>query len=123
MKGTVINTKLKNDHQRLVYEVKLMPANGDKAEVKVDATTGDVLKVKIEKEDKRAFENLSTAMSVENAKKIALQNVSGTVTKTELDDHHNRLVFEFEIMTDQGREAEVKVDATTGEVLKVKFDK
>ncbi|MFJ5624206.1 PepSY domain-containing protein [Peribacillus loiseleuriae] len=122
VKGTVTKTELDSDHNRLAYEIKLMTDNGSKAEVKVDATTGKVLKVEIEDEDISAFQNVSPAVSVENAKKIALAKVNGTVTKTELDSDHNRLVYEFELMTDQGREAEVKVDATTGKVLKVEFD-
>ncbi|MBA9025966.1 PepSY domain-containing protein [Peribacillus huizhouensis] len=121
VKGTVTKTELGNDHNRLVYEFELMTDSGNKAEVKVDATTGKVIKVEIDG-DIGALQNVSSSISVEDAKKTALQRVKGTVTKTELDGDDQRIVYEFTIITDNGREVEVKVDATSGQVLKVEFD-
>ncbi|MFJ7974211.1 PepSY domain-containing protein [Peribacillus sp. NPDC096379] len=121
VKGTVTKTELDNDHNRLVYEFELMTDGNNEAEVKVDATTGKVIKVEID-EDISALQNVSPTISVEDAKKTALQKVKGTVTKTELDGDDHRIVYEFEIITDNSRKAEVKVDATSGQILKVEFD-
>ena len=91
-------------------------------EMVLDVTEdSQVTKVQLDDDDNK-LQNVSTKISLEKAKKIALAEVKGTVTEAKLDDDDNRLLYEIEILTSNHREAEVKVGATTGEVLKVEID-
>ncbi|MFD1206864.1 MULTISPECIES: PepSY domain-containing protein [Sporosarcina] len=61
-------------------------------------------------------------ISMEQANSIALQRVPGHIVKSELEFDDGILLYEVEIRTDQGLKYEVKVDAITGQVLRVKLD-
>jgi uncharacterized membrane protein YkoI len=127
VKGTVIEAKLDDDDNRLLYEIEIKTSDNQKVEVKVDATNGEVLKMEQydrydDNDDDNKLQNVSPKISLEEAKKIALAEIKGTVTEAELDDDDNRLLYEIEILTSNHREAEVKVDATTGKVLKAEID-
>jgi uncharacterized membrane protein YkoI len=63
----------------------------------------------------------SSAISVEEAAKIATKEVSGKVTKIEKEMEHGRLEYKFEIQSNRG-EADVRVDAETGKITRVEFD-
>jgi uncharacterized membrane protein YkoI len=63
----------------------------------------------------------STSISMEEASKIALNKVNGTITEVEKEMEHGRLEYKFEILSNRG-EADVRVDAQTGEVTRVEFD-
>jgi len=63
----------------------------------------------------------STSISIDEASKIALNKVNGTITEVEKEMEHGRLEYKFEIHSNRG-EADVWVDAQTGEVTRVKFD-
>jgi uncharacterized membrane protein YkoI len=62
-----------------------------------------------------------STLSVEEAAKIALNKVNGTITEVEKEMEHGRLEFKFEIQSKRG-EADVRVDAQTGDVTRVEFD-
>lgn len=53
---------------------------------------------------------------------IANQQVAGDVIEVELEDEKNALVYEIKILTGTGRVREVKIDARTGQVLKIEDD-
>ncbi|MDC3413834.1 PepSY domain-containing protein [Aquibacillus sp. 3ASR75-11] len=57
----------------------------------------------------------------QDAEKAALNEVDGTVLDTELGDENGTIVYEITIETKDGKQ-EVKVDATSGEFLKVEND-
>ena len=59
---------------------------------------------------------------MEQANEIALQRVPGVVVKSELEFDDGMLIYEVDIRTAEGHKYEVKIDAVTGEVLKVKLD-
>ncbi|PIC84309.1 peptidase [Sporosarcina sp. P1] len=61
-------------------------------------------------------------ISMEQANEIALQRVRGEVVKSELEFDDGMLIYEVDIRTAEGHKYEVKIDAVTGEVLKVKLD-
>jgi uncharacterized membrane protein YkoI len=60
-------------------------------------------------------------ISAETARAAALQAQSGTVNKTELEDENGTIVYGFEIQNGD-QTVDVKVDATTGKVIKVEQD-
>lgn len=59
---------------------------------------------------------------MDQAIEIALQRVPGEVVKAELEFDDGTLLYEIEIRTSQGVKYEVKVDAVTGQVVRVKLD-
>jgi hypothetical protein len=63
----------------------------------------------------------SSTVSIEEAAKIALNKVNGTITEVEQEMEHGRLEFKFEIQSNRA-EADVRVDAQTGEITRVEFD-
>ncbi|WP_198160005.1 MULTISPECIES: PepSY domain-containing protein [unclassified Sporosarcina] len=61
-------------------------------------------------------------ISMGQANEIALQRVPGEVVKSELEFDDGMLVYEVDIRTAEGHKYEVKVDAVTGNVVRVKRD-
>ncbi|PIC70602.1 peptidase [Sporosarcina sp. P16b] len=61
-------------------------------------------------------------ISMEQANEIARQRVPGEVVKSELEFDDGMLIYEVDIRTVEGQKYEIKIDAVTGEVLRVKLD-
>ncbi|NYF25356.1 PepSY domain-containing protein [Sporosarcina sp. JAI121] len=61
-------------------------------------------------------------ITIDQAMAIALERVPGQVVKAELDYEDGMLVYEVDVRTMEGYKYEVKIDANTGAVLKVKLD-
>ncbi|WP_256239379.1 PepSY domain-containing protein, partial [Bacillus sp. EB600] len=75
------------------------------------------LKKSNEHDDNKMLKRVSPQISLESAKKTALNTTQGTITKVELDNEDNQPVYEIKIKTMDHREVEVKVDAANGKVL------
>ena len=58
----------------------------------------------------------------EAATKTALEKVPGTVNKVELEDEDGTIVYGIEIVSEDGSQQDVKIDAQTGKVVKVEAD-
>jgi uncharacterized membrane protein YkoI len=63
----------------------------------------------------------TSAVSIEEAAKIATNEVNGKITEVEKEMEHGRLEYKFEIQSDRG-EVDIRVDAETGKITRVKFD-
>jgi uncharacterized membrane protein YkoI len=93
--------------------------------VDVDSLTGEVLEIdqssqgKINIDNESKLQNVSPKISSEDARKIALDQVRGTITELDLDSFNDRLVYDIEISSVYHREVNVIVDAINGKVLKV----
>jgi uncharacterized membrane protein YkoI len=62
-------------------------------------------------------------ITVDQAKSAALaQFPGGTVKQTELEDENGTIVYGVELTDSAGKSQDVKVDATSGKVLKVEAD-
>ncbi|MEK4713977.1 PepSY domain-containing protein [Sporosarcina sp. FSL K6-1540] len=61
-------------------------------------------------------------ITINQAMAIALERVPGQVVKAELDYDDGMLVYEIDVRTAEGHKYEVKIDANTGAVLRVKLD-
>jgi uncharacterized membrane protein YkoI len=68
-----------------------------------------------------ASQSNSSAISVDEAAKIATNEVNGKITEVEKEMEHGRLEYKFEIQSDRG-EVDIRVDAETGKITRVKFD-
>ncbi|SFE74838.1 PepSY domain-containing protein [Alteribacillus iranensis] len=144
--GKVTEVELETKNGKKIYEVEI---TGDtyKYELKLDATTGEIIRLdekeKIEKEPNTNPSSNDTTKQQENkdgddngkaepqannvaidmkkAQDIALSETGGTIMEAELDEDDGRTYYEFEINTDKG-EAEVEVDAFTGEIILISYD-
>ena len=66
--------------------------------------------------------NRYSRISIEDAISIAMTQIPGEVTKAELDTENGRLVFEVDIITWQGIEYDMDIDAQTGRITRLKRD-
>lgn len=137
--GTITEIELDKEHGNLVYEVEI---KGDdrEYEVKLDANTGEIVKL----EEKNVKQNMTSPdkehykaneesnkikveddpkliMDMTHAIEIAIQEFPGTVTEAELDEENGRMIYEIEIKS-KGQEAEIEIDAQTGEILVIEID-
>ena len=63
-----------------------------------------------------------TKTSIDDAETAALRWVGGAVVFSNVERERGKVFYEFEIVTSDGKEAEVHVDADTGEVGDVERD-
>lgn len=126
--GQVTRVHLEEEYGQKEYEIEII--NQDiEYDVDLDAVTGKILKMDQDSQDNDydynddnyELQNVSPKISLEEAKKIALTKVKGTVVEVSVDDDY-QLVYEVEINTNDYREAEVEVDAMTGDILTVEMD-
>jgi uncharacterized membrane protein YkoI len=101
-----------------------LPEIKEGQEIELETEHGQTF-YKIESDDdssnSTASQTNTSALSVEEAAKIATNEVNGTITEVEKEMEHGRLEYKIEIQSDQG-EADVRVDAETGKITRVEFD-
>ncbi len=72
-----------------------------------------------------ALNLFSNAMAVEkkitedDARRIALTKITGTIKEVELENEHGREIYSVEIVTKDSRKMEVNIDTTTGDVVNI----
>ena len=132
--GVVESFESDKDWGKHIYEIEI--DNGAiEYELDMDAVTGEILKVEEDHDDDddREDSNQTSSnkgsetenknlISEEEAIKIATDKVAGTVNKIERDKDDGRVEYEIEIRTDTG-EADIEIDAETGEILSVDYDR
>ena len=116
--------ELMNDNEKVTIEVNALTGNGKIKErtAWTSATTASPVPQVTEPQQNTETANTASAspttntvnLTMEEAKKIALQQAPGTVTSAELDE----FVYEFDIQNGL-YEYEVDINATTGAVIKV----
>jgi uncharacterized membrane protein YkoI len=117
--GIVINSLVNENGGANKYSVHIL--KGDKKyEVDVDSS-GKVLKINesTQSYEESKLQKVSPKISLEDAEKIALGKVSGTLIEWNLDNFNNRLVYNIEISGAYHQKSNVIVDAMNGKVLKV----
>ncbi len=116
--GAVIEVERDTYKGRPVWEVLVRDPNGRGIELNIDPTTGSIVK--------REWEELpwyvrdsAPAVDITTAMTKALTAAPGIIDEAELELRTDgRLVWEIEIVTANGREIEIYVDATTGEIVR-----
>ncbi|MDO4691079.1 MAG: PepSY domain-containing protein [Fusobacterium sp.] len=130
--GRILKTELDTEKGMLVYEIEVLDGNV-KRELEIDAVSGNILKI----DNERTLINLNnnvqttttntttgsgTNISMEEAKKIALNHSkNGTIKSIEFDYEMGIPVYEIEVM-EGFIEKDYLIDATNGNILKVKRD-
>lgn len=140
--GTITEIELDKEQGETVYEVEVV-TDDKEYEVKLDANTGEIIKLE-EKHKKQSVTNdqqhqteydvkkehnknvpeqnkKSNMIEMTTAIEIAIQEFPGTVTEAELDREDGRLIYEIGIKS-KGEEAEIEIDAYTGEVIVIEID-
>ncbi len=111
--GEIIRMEM-DDHDE--YEVKIL-LDGVRYELKIDAFTGEVKELEEEDDDHKERIRRNSDISLVEARKIALEKVSGTIIKEERDDDS----YEFDILLD-GKKYEIEINAVTGALKEFKED-
>lgn len=93
-------------------------ANQDKNK---DNQTQNKQQNKKEEKSKQKSKEKNAIIDVSEASEIALNEFSGRITDVELDEDDGRLIYEIEIESGE-LEAEIEIDAHTGEVLVMEID-
>src|SRR5690625_23980 len=70
---------------------------------------------------KEPTDTKETVLSISEVSNIALSHFSGSIDDVELEDEDGRLYYEVEIERDE-QEAEMKIDAYTGEVIVIEIE-
>ena len=107
-----------------IVETQSLPQISAGQEIELETEHGKTF-YKVETDDDSNISSTpstnSSTLSIEEAAKIALNKVNGTITEVEQEMEHGRLEFKFEIQSNRG-EADVRVDAQSGDVTRVEFD-
>lgn len=123
--GQIDDIELETDDGYTYYEVEINNSDAD-YDIYIDAHTGNVLEVEVDSHDDFDEENdktkeKSTFISLEEAKQIAVSVFGGKVVELELDEDDGHYEYEVEVQTKHG-EAEIVIDAVTGEILEKELD-
>lgn len=125
-KGDIVSAEFDYDDDDATgkYEIELV-GNGTSYEVKIDANTGQVLKTKQEKLDKKDMVEYSAMnqakVTLTTAIQIAAQSVNGKVISAEFELERGQSVYDTEIV--KGNQIyNVSIDANTGKVLSSQVD-
>ena len=117
------NIKVEIDNS--IYEIEFNDKNY-KYEIEVDSKTGNVIKYEKDIISKSPISNNNTAISEEEAKKIATDYLNINVedvsfTKNKLDYDDGNLIYELEFYY-SGNEYEFDIDAYSKEIINVSID-
>ncbi|MDQ0270854.1 PepSY domain-containing protein [Cytobacillus purgationiresistens] len=124
--GEIESIELESHLGTEYYDVEIENGKID-YDIHIDAMTGKVLSVKEDHDgdydDVGETGSLSSKdlLPEQEALKIAEKAVNGKVVEMKLDKDDGLAVYEFELKTDRG-EAEVEINAVTGEVLDLEND-
>ncbi|WP_346394672.1 PepSY domain-containing protein [Bacillus altitudinis] len=115
VKGTVVQKKEKSD--RFIFTIQ---SKKELYQVDVEKDTFKVIEA--EKKKPTSKEKKLTKITVEEAIQIAVKEVGGTVDDADLETFSGMLVFEVELDLPDGREAEVLVNAYTGDIEGITYE-
>jgi uncharacterized membrane protein YkoI len=122
--GEAVEVELELEDGAPRYDFEIIDSDGRTAEVECDAMTGKVVEVEWEDDDMDIDAFLQNAtVTPSQARKIALQRVPGRVVDMSMETASTgQISYEFEVLTDDGEEIDVEVDAASGHVVEVERD-
>lgn len=121
-KGEAIELDLEFDDARAYYEIEIQGV-ANKYEIKVDADSGKILNNRVENDYYKDKNRHSVNVSMQEAIKTAEDETKARVKEVDLKDRDDKnSYYEIETVNADGK-YKLKIDANTGEVLKVKDDK
>ena len=127
--GTVTKVEMEQKLRGTIYEVEVHK-DGIEYDLDMDAFTGEVLKNEQSKDDddfnqsdlsNGTTDSTTFKVSMDEAIKLALKEVTGTINEVELESEHSKLFYKMEI-EDGSKEVDVFVDTESGKVFVEKDD-
>ncbi|WP_022819886.1 PepSY domain-containing protein [Fusobacterium russii] len=120
--GQIIKSELDTENGALIYEIEVLE-NSVKKEFDIDAVSGKILKIDNGYSNKNNnVINTEVKLSMEDAKKIALDNSkNGKIKSIEFKNKNGFAFYEVEV-SEGFMEREFKIDATNGNILKMERD-
>lgn len=120
--GQIIKSELDTENGVLIYDIEVLE-NNVKKEFDVDAVSGKILKINNGHNYKtQNAVNPEIKLSMEEAKKIALDNSkNGKIKSIEFKNKNGFTFYEIEV-SEGFMEREFKIDATNGNILKMERD-
>jgi len=115
--GVLVSAELEDDSGKAVYVVEFA-VDKKVIEIKLDAATGELLKKDVEEDDKSDVVK-ACRLPLTRGIEIAVARVPGKLVAAEAEIEDGKPILETKIFAD-GKVLKVKVDAVTGEVLKIK---
>ncbi|KUP33709.1 PepSY domain-containing protein [Bacillus halotolerans] len=97
------------------YEVEI-EKDGEDYDVYVDIKTKQALNDPLKEKKEQVV------LTKEEAEQIALKKTAGTVTESKLDEDDGAYIYEIEVQTKQGTEAEIDISAKDGHIMKQELD-
>lgn len=119
VQGDVLSLDREDDNSR--WEVLVRTADGNGTEVWVDATSGDVLDQRSEEVPSEARDGAPSFTAKEAVEAAETAVGSGSVTDLDIDRERGTVIWEVTV-EDNGNETDVKIDASSGEVLSQEQD-
>jgi uncharacterized membrane protein YkoI len=119
--GTVVKVELKLEKKTPIYEFDVESKDGKAWDIECDANTGKIVEVEQEvlTPDDPLFKSKKKFGEAE-ARATALSTYPGEIKEVEYEIEANGdASFEFDIITKDGKELKVEVDATTGKIVEV----
>jgi len=115
--GEVVSLEAEVEKGRgAIYEFDIKGADGKEWEVECVAKTGKVYEEELDVDPNSDEFKSKAKVSMEDAKKTALEKFAGEVVSTEYELEDGNPVYEFDIKMSSGKEMEVEVDAVTGKI-------
>lgn len=115
------STIAKNEQQEADQKKKAEQEKKEKQKKRDKEKQQEQKKEKKQEKAKKEKQVSKTVISPEEAGRIALTQFSGTIDEIELDEEDGRLIYEVEIERGD-QEAEIEIDAYTGEVIVIEID-
>ncbi|GAE25515.1 hypothetical protein JCM9140_1514 [Halalkalibacter wakoensis JCM 9140] len=120
-KVTIFEVELMEQEGNPVYRLSFQQGEGT-GEILLDAQTGEVLFYSLQ-ENSMVHEKEQVLIGEAEAERIALLHVEGVVDDVDLDEENGRLVYEVEVEIEaEDLEADVIIDAITGEVIAIRWE-
>ena len=121
--GVIEEIELEREANTALYEVDIEKDHID-YDLHIDAYSGEIYSVDRDDDgdDDDIFQIIRTSFLKTDAIAIAEKAANGKVVEIELDEDDGLLKYDVELRTDRG-EAEVEIDASTGNVLEVELDR
>ncbi|WP_422448754.1 MULTISPECIES: PepSY domain-containing protein [unclassified Endozoicomonas] len=103
-----------------VYEIKLANKNGEEIETIIHAQTGEVILSKQRTgHDNDQVENALCASGISNGRYLSLKEAvkqsesefGGKAWHVEMEDDHNKVSYEIELLNSRGQNIETRIDA------------
>jgi len=130
--GSVVGAETDDEDGRAVWSIEVDGTDGSRHEVEID---GDGAVVGRDTDDDGPGDDDGTddevsdpalveaaEVSQDEAEQTALGEAPGTVSRAHIEREDGRVVWDVEIDGEDGRRADVQVDAATGEVVELDLD-